>query len=79
MRSPREAVRRSTTPACPKSAQPLGQKRARNAGKTTLEVIEMRNIGRQFTDDEHCPAIGEKLRRSGDRTILAVKMHGAPR
>ena len=61
-----------------KSAQPLGQKRARNAGKTTLEVIEMRNIGKQFTDDEHCPAIGEKLRRSGDRTILAVKMHGTP-
>ncbi len=38
----------------------------------------MRNIGKQFTDDEHCPTIGEKLRRSGDRTILAVKMHGTP-
>jgi hypothetical protein len=61
-----------------KSAQPLSQKRTRDAGKTTLEVVEMRNIGKQFTDNEHCPTIREKLRRSGDRTILAVKMHGTP-
>ena len=29
-----------------KSAQPLGQKRARDAGKTTLEVVEIRDIGK---------------------------------
>ena len=35
----------------------------------------MSDIGQQLADDEHSPAVGKELRRSGDRTVLAVNLH----
>ena len=35
----------------------------------------MDDIGQQLADDEHSPAVGKELRRSGNRTVLAVNLH----
>ena len=47
-------------------------------GQTSLKLVEVVHIGKQLSNDEYCPAIGKNLRRTGYRTILAVKVTGCP-
>ncbi len=35
----------------------------------------MSDIGQQLADHDYSPAVGKELRRSGDRTVLAVNLH----
>jgi hypothetical protein len=44
--------------------------------QTTLKAIEVVHVCKELADNQHRPAIGKDLRRTGDRAVLAVKVHG---
>lgn len=55
--------------------QSPGEKRARDVGQAPLELVEVTDIGQEFADYEHRPAIGKDFRCARDRTVLAIEVH----
>jgi hypothetical protein len=60
-----------------KPPEPLDEKRTGDTGKPTVQVVEVPQAREELSDDQRCPAVGENLRRSGHRAVLAVQVHGA--
>jgi hypothetical protein len=44
-------------------------------GQAPLELVEVTDIGQEFADYEHRPAIGKDFRCARDRTVLAIEVH----
>ncbi len=58
--------------------QPLGQQRARDAGRALQDLTEGRAPQQQIADDDGGPPLGEHLRGAGDGAVaLAVLLHDA--
>ena len=57
--------------------EPLDEKRPGDAGKPTVQVVEVPEAREELSDDQRGPAVSENLRRSGHRAVLAVQVHGA--
>src|SRR5262249_14702693 len=58
------------------TAQAFDEQCPRDAGETPVELVEVAETREQLANDQQSPAVGEDFRRSGNRTVLTVQVHG---
>ena len=57
--------------------EPLREQSARESGRALQNLIEVSAAKVEVADDERCPALGEDLRATSNRTILTVRPHAS--